>query len=77
MHILRNLSVNDLLKILSKFGYETTRQKGSHIRLSRTEHSTTHHVTVPNHNPLKLETLSAILTDVAAHLKISKEDILK
>lgn len=77
MKIPRDLSGNDLIKILFKFGYIVTRQKGSHIRLSRTEESTTHHLTVPNHDPLKLGTLSSILTDVADHLKISKEDILK
>jgi predicted RNA binding protein YcfA (HicA-like mRNA interferase family) len=77
MKTLRNLSATDLIKILSKFGYEVTRQKGSHLRLSRTADDITHHVTIPNHNPLKIGTLSSILNDVAINLKISKEDILK
>jgi predicted RNA binding protein YcfA (HicA-like mRNA interferase family) len=77
MKIPRNLSGSDLIKILAKFGYEVTRQKGSHIRLSRTADNTTHHVSVPNHDPLKLGTLSAILSDVASHLQISRDDLLK
>jgi predicted RNA binding protein YcfA (HicA-like mRNA interferase family) len=73
----RNLSGTDLIKILNKLGYETTRQNGSHVRLSRTADNTTHHLTVPKHNPLKLGTLSAIISAAAENLKISKEDILK
>jgi hypothetical protein len=41
-----------------------------------TEHGQ-HHVTVPNHNPLKVGTLSGILGDVAAHLEISREEIAR
>ena len=66
----RNLSASDLIKILAKYGYEVTRQKGSHIRLV----NGTHHVTVPNHNPIKLGTLSSIISDVGENLGISKED---
>lgn len=72
----RNLSGTDLIKILSKFGYEVTRQNGSHVRLSRTADNATHHLTVPKHNPLKLGTLSAIISTAAENLKISKEDLL-
>lgn len=70
----RDVSGNDLVKLLSKFGYSVTRQKGSHIRLSANGE---HHITIPNHDPLKLGTLNAILSDVAEHLKISKDEILK
>jgi hypothetical protein len=34
-------------------------------------------VTVPNHSPLKIGTLSGILTDVAHHLGITREELLK
>ena len=70
----RNLSAQDLIKILTKYGYQVTRQKGSHIRLTK---DGTHHVTVPNHDPIKLGTLSSIVTDVAEHLGIDKEDFFK
>jgi len=70
----RNLSAPDLIKILARYGYEVTRQKGSHIRLVRHSDSGAHHVTIPNHNPIKLGTLSSIISDVAENLGISKED---
>jgi len=73
----RNLSAQNLIKILSKYGYETTRQKGSHIRLTRNSAEGEHHITIPNHDPLRLGTLSSILNDVSEHLKIDKEDFFK
>jgi len=33
-----------------------------------------HHVTIPNHNPIKLGTLASIVSDVSDNLRISKED---
>lgn len=73
----RDLSATDLIKILKKFGYEVTRQKGSHLRLSVTVGEITHHVTIPHHNPLKLGTLLSIVNDVSDFLKIPKTEILK
>lgn len=73
----RNLSSQDLIKILAKHGYQVTRQKGSHIRLTETSDKGEHHITVPNHDPLKLGTLSSILNDVATHLGIDKNDLLR
>ncbi len=58
-------------------GYERIRQDGSHIRLS-TELNGTHHVTVPNHKPLKVGTLlGGVLKPVAAHHKMSVEELLQ
>jgi len=73
----RNLSAQDLIKILATRGYQISRQKGSHIRLTKTSDKGEHHVTIPNHNPLKLGTLSSILNDVADHLGIDKNDLLR
>jgi predicted RNA binding protein YcfA (HicA-like mRNA interferase family) len=75
MRIPRDLDASDLIKILKKHGYVPTRQTGSHIRLT-TERNGQHHITIPNHSPLKVGTLNAILTDVALHLGLSKEAIL-
>jgi predicted RNA binding protein YcfA (HicA-like mRNA interferase family) len=72
----RNVSGNDLVKLLGKYGYEATRQKGSHIRMSCTSSGNTSHITIPNHDTLKLGTLSAILSDAADHLKISKQELI-
>ena len=71
----RNLSGQELIKKLKKFGYAPTRQAGSHIRLS-TENNGVHHITIPDHSPIKLGTLSNILNDIAFHFKISKEELI-
>ena len=42
------------------------------IRLT-TEKNGQHHITIPNHNPLRLGTLSALLNDVAFHFHKTKE----
>ncbi len=34
MKVPRNLSSGQLIQLLANFGYETTRQTGSHIRLT-------------------------------------------
>jgi len=72
----RDLSGTDLAKALAKAGYRITRQSGSHIRLTA-ESPSQHHVTVPAHDPLKVGTLSGILGEIAAHLKIEREELLR
>lgn len=53
----RDITGFELIKKIGKFGYQITRQTGSHIRLTTTENGI-HHITVPNHNPLKIGTIS-------------------
>ena len=77
MKIPRDVSANDLIKKLKKFNYEVTRQAGSHIRLTKTTESTTHHITIPNHSPIKIGTLNNILKDISDSLSISKEQLIK
>ena len=74
MRIPRDLSANDIIKALKKYGYTVTRQTGSHIRLT-TQQGGQHHTTVPNHKPISVGTLRQILSDVANHLKINIDDI--
>jgi predicted RNA binding protein YcfA (HicA-like mRNA interferase family) len=76
MKIPRDLSGQDLIKSLKKLGYEVDRQVGSHIRLT-TSLNGTHHITIPNHSPIKIGTLSSILSEVSNHHKITKEEIIK
>ena len=76
MKIPRDLTGNDLIKKLKKFDYQVTRQSGSHIRLTTSLHGE-HHITIPNHDPLKIGTLSSILSDIAQHLKITKDELLQ
>jgi predicted RNA binding protein YcfA (HicA-like mRNA interferase family) len=76
MKIPRDLSGHDLIKYLKPYGYLVTRQSGSHIRLS-TEQNGQHHITIPNHDPLKIGTLSAILSDVASHFNKTRDQLLQ
>ncbi len=75
MRIPKNLTGKDLIKALGAFGYSVTRQVGSHIRLT-TQQNGIHHITMPNHKPLKVGTLSSILKSIANHFDISKEDLV-
>jgi len=61
---------------MAKFGYESTLQSGIHIRLS-TQQNGQHHITIPNRDPLKIGTLNAILTEVAQHLGIPKQEFIE
>jgi hypothetical protein len=36
-----------------------------------------HHVTLPTHEPLKVGTLAAILAEVAEHLNVDREELLR
>lgn len=74
MRLPRDLSGNDLAQALGKLGYQVTRQTGSHIRLTTAERGE-HHLTIPNHNPLRVGTLSGILADVAEHFELSREEL--
>ncbi|MDQ3021574.1 MAG: type II toxin-antitoxin system HicA family toxin [Bacteroidota bacterium] len=76
MKLPRDISAGDLIKILHKIGYEVTRQKGSHIRLTYSNDNLSHHITIPNHNPIKIGTLNNILKDLSDFLKKSKDEIL-
>jgi predicted RNA binding protein YcfA (HicA-like mRNA interferase family) len=74
MKIPRDLDADELIALLSDFGYEVTRQKGSHIRLTTFENGE-HHITIPQHTLLKIGTLSSILNEVADHFGISKKEL--
>ncbi|MBE8538544.1 type II toxin-antitoxin system HicA family toxin [Geoglobus acetivorans] len=76
MKLPRDLDGEKLAKLPRKYGYEVTRQTGSHMRL--TIHiNGEHHITIPKHRPLKPGTLNSILKDVAEHLRISKRELMK
>lgn len=75
MKLPRQVSGTELVRCLERFGYRVTRQAGSHIRLTRAEPQQ-HHDTVPNHNPLRLGTLSSIVSEVANHLKLQRSELV-
>ena len=74
MKLPRDISAKELIKSVQKLGYVVTRQKGSHVRLTTTNQGQ-HHVTIPNHDHIRLGTLSSIIGDIAAHFRQSKEEI--
>lgn len=76
-NIPRDLKGTDLAKLLSGLGYVITRQAGSHIRLTSTFIGSEHHITIPNHNPLKIGTLNNIINDIASYLGMDKQELIK
>jgi predicted RNA binding protein YcfA (HicA-like mRNA interferase family) len=76
MKLPRDASGDDLVKALKRLGYIETRQTGSHIRLTISKDGE-HHLTIPAHDPLKLGTLAAIITDIAQQLKVSKDEVVR
>jgi len=76
MKLPRDLSAEDLVQKLKHVGYRVTRQTGSHIRLTSTQQGE-HHITIPNHTPLRVGTLSAILADIAEHFSMTREECIQ
>ncbi|MBI5141871.1 MAG: type II toxin-antitoxin system HicA family toxin [Nitrospirae bacterium] len=77
MKLPRDLSAVELEKALRKaFGYQFSRQVGSHRRLV-TQIGGEHHLTIPNHNTIKPGTFRAIIGEVAAHHRISINQVLE
>lgn len=46
------------------------------MRLTTQEHGE-HHVTIPDHSPLRVGTLSSILSEVASHLGLTRDELLE
>ena len=76
MRLPRDWGGERLAGLLRRYGYELTRQTGSHMRLT-TQKGGEHHVTVPRHSPLRVGTLNAILKDVAQHLGLERDELLR
>ena len=76
MKIPRDIRADQLVNALGKLGYKTTRQRGSHIRVT-TEIGGEHHEVVPRHKSIKVGTLRSILKSVADHHQLSLEELIK
>ncbi len=72
MRLPRDISGDDL----EKYGYRITRQTGSHLRLTSLINSE-HHITIPVHKELRVGLLHAILSDIADHLQLSREELVE
>jgi predicted RNA binding protein YcfA (HicA-like mRNA interferase family) len=70
----RDVSGQDLGRRLRPYGYDVTRQVGSHIRLTTHERGE-HHVTIPAHSELRVGTLEYILVSVAHHLGLDHSEL--
>jgi predicted RNA binding protein YcfA (HicA-like mRNA interferase family) len=73
---LPQISGRDLIRLLHSLGYETARQRGSHVSLVKLTQLGEHHVTVPDHKILAKGTLNDILTRVSLWNGIPKEELI-
>lgn len=76
MKLPRDLSGRELARALDAFGYTVTRQTGSHLRLTSQVRGQ-HHLTIPDHESLRVGTLSAIINEVAVHHHLERDDVIR
>jgi predicted RNA binding protein YcfA (HicA-like mRNA interferase family) len=74
MSLPRDLTGDELVRLLSPLGYRVVRQSGSHMRLT-TQEEGQHHVTIPKHKPLRIGTVAGILGDVAQHFGWTRQHL--
>ena len=77
MRLPRDISGEDLARLLKRYGYHITRQTGSHMRLTSANRGDEHHITIPRHKSLRVGTLSSILKDISDYLNIDKEVLIR
>ena len=76
MKLPRDLDGAELVKILCRdWGYRKVHQTGSHAILD-TDAPSPQRLAIPQHKPLRLGTLHAILRAVSQHKGVSLESIL-
>jgi predicted RNA binding protein YcfA (HicA-like mRNA interferase family) len=76
MKLPRDIDGPSLVKALGVLGYEATRQKGSHIRVT-TQRDGENHEVIPWHHPIKTGTFASILKRIAAHHRLTVEELLE
>ncbi|MHB9150786.1 MAG: type II toxin-antitoxin system HicA family toxin [Thermoleophilia bacterium] len=76
MRLPRDVSGEELAGALRALGYEPSRQTGSHMRLTTTQGGE-HHITIPKHDRLRVGTLAGIVAEVARHLDIEREELVR
>lgn len=77
MKLPRNLSGTELVRHLEKhWDYRKVHQVGSHMILE-TQSPVHHRIAIPEHSPLRIGTLNAILASVSAAKAVDKESLLK
>ena len=77
MKLPRDVGGRELAGLLSKFDYRIGRRSGSHIRLTSTLKGAEHHVTIPEHKPLKPGTLNSVIKEVASYLEMDRQKLIE
>ena len=67
------LKTRTLLSILEKTGYKVVSQKGSHLKLKKTQNGKARTVIVPNHQEIRIGTLASIIRQMG----ISRNEFLE
>ena len=76
MRLPRDLSGDELAELLRlNFGYRFVRQRGSHMTLAVVTLEAEHHVTIPRHQEIRVGTLSSIISDVAEHFGLTRDEV--
>jgi len=73
----RDIGGAKLAGLLRRYGYEITRQTGSHLRLTSKAKAIEHHITIPAHKQLKIGTLNSIVNDVASYLETDRGGLIE
>lgn len=75
MRVPKDVKGRELVQLLEKhYGYHKTRQVGSHIRATTVQNGQ-HQITMPDHNPVKENTLKGIIKDIATHFDILPSEV--
>lgn len=72
---LKTLSGKDVVKILTSFGFEVIKQKGSHMKLRRVILNNNETLIIENHKIIPVGTLKSVFNQASKY--ISKEDLYK
>jgi predicted RNA binding protein YcfA (HicA-like mRNA interferase family) len=73
---LPQISGREFIRLLHSLGYETVRQRGSHVRLRKATPIGEHNLTVPDHKTLAKGRLNDLLTHGSLWNGISKEELI-
>ena len=77
MKLPRDMGGEELAALLGRYGYNITRQTGSHMRLTSTSKGSEHHISIPRHKPLRVGTLSGVVSEIAAYLEIERQKLVR
>lgn len=76
MRLPRDISGDEVARLLRRrYGYQVTRQAGSHMQLTSTIMGTEGHVSIPRHRHLRVGTLRTILSIVGEYLEIEPRQV--